>query len=107
MLIVGSNDEIVSATKKMMNTKFDMKDMGLADVILGVKITKTSDGLILSQSHYVEKILAKFSKDDTIITRTPVDMNLHLSKNMGEGVSQLEYSRIIGSLMYLMSCTRA
>ncbi|XP_075499434.1 uncharacterized protein LOC142537833 [Primulina tabacum] len=32
--------------------------------------------------------------------------NKHLSKNRGESMSQLEYSRVIGSLMYLMSCTR-
>ncbi|KAL5745221.1 hypothetical protein ACOSP7_026367 [Xanthoceras sorbifolium] len=31
---------------------------------------------------------------------------LHLSKNKGESISQLEYSRVRGSLMYLMSCTR-
>ena len=42
-----------------------MKDMGLADVILGIKISRKSNGLVLSQSHYVDKILEKFSKDDT------------------------------------------
>lgn len=31
----------------------------------------------------------------------------NLKKNLGEGVQQLEYFRIIGSLMYLMNCTRA
>ncbi|KAL5803048.1 hypothetical protein ACOSQ4_031353 [Xanthoceras sorbifolium] len=31
---------------------------------------------------------------------------LHLSKNKGKSISQLEYSRVIGSLMYLMNCTR-
>ena len=31
MLIVGSNDEIIKSTKKMLNSKFDMKDMGIAD----------------------------------------------------------------------------
>ncbi|KAH7852065.1 hypothetical protein Vadar_020159 [Vaccinium darrowii] len=49
MLIVGSNDRVIQSTKDMLNSKFDMKDMGLADVILGVKITRTSDGLALSQ----------------------------------------------------------
>ena len=106
MLIVGSNDRVIQSTKDMLNSKFDMKDMGLADVILGVKITRTSDGLALSQTHYVDKILEQFNQSDTGIARTPVDVSLHLSKNGGEGVSQLEYSRIIGSLMYLMSCTR-
>ena len=106
MLIVGSDDEMIKSTKAMLSTRFDMKDMGLADVILGVKILRTSGGLVLSQSHYVDKILDKFSNDDSGVARTPIDVNLHMSKNRGESVSQLEYSRVIGSLMYLMSCTR-
>ena len=83
-----------------------MKDMGLADVILGIKILRTFDGLILSQAHYVDKILDKFNKDDSGVARIPIDNGLHLSKNKSESISQLEYSRVIGSLMYLMSCTR-
>ena len=106
MLIVGSNNDMIKTTKKMLNSKFDMKDMGIADVILGIKITRTSDGYTLSQSHYVDKILEKFSKNDNSVARTPIDPNHHLGKNIGEGISQLEYSRIIGSLMYLMNCTR-
>ena len=35
-----------------------------------------------------------------------MDVNLHISKNTGEGVSQLQYSQIISSLMYLMNCMR-
>ena len=54
----------------------------------------------------MDKILNKFSKDDSGVARTPLDVNLHMSKNKGESVSQLEYSRVIGSLMYLRSCTR-
>ena len=57
MLIVGSDDDIIKSTKRMLNSSFDMKDMGLADVILGIKISKSSNGLILSLSHYVDKIL--------------------------------------------------
>ena len=106
MLIVGSNNDMIKTTKKMLNSQFDMKDMGIADVILGIKITRTSDGYTLSQSHYVDKILEKFSKNDNSVARTPIDPNHHLGKNIGEGISQLEYSRIIGSLMYLMNCTR-
>ncbi|KAK4382300.1 Retrovirus-related Pol polyprotein from transposon TNT 1-94 [Sesamum angolense] len=41
----------------MLTKHFDMKDMGLADVIIGIKISKMSDGLASSQSHYVETIL--------------------------------------------------
>ncbi|KAK3040689.1 hypothetical protein RJ639_028385 [Escallonia herrerae] len=34
MLIIGSNNEFIKATKKMLTSKFEMKDMGVADVIL-------------------------------------------------------------------------
>ena len=50
---MGSNNEVIKTTKEMFNNKFDMKDLGVADVIHGIKISKTSDGLILSQSHYI------------------------------------------------------
>ena len=91
----------------MLNSRFDMKDMGLADMILGIKITRISNRLILSQSHYVDKILEKFNKDDSGVARIPLDNNsLHLSKKRREDISQVEYSRVIKSLMYLMSYTR-
>ena len=83
-----------------------LKDMVPANVILGIKITSTLDGLILSQSHYDDKILEKFNKDDSSIAKTPFNISQHLSKNKCENVSQVEYSRIIGGLMYLLNCTR-
>ena len=90
MLIIGSNIEMIKTTKKMLNSK--MKDMGVADVILGIKISKTSEGYTLSQSHYVEKILSKFGKHDDRPAMTPIDPSLHLFKNTGKDISQLEYS---------------
>src|SRR5438270_1075425 len=86
ILIIGSNDKMIKSTKDMLNSKFDMKDMGLADVILGIKITRTSDGISLNQSHYIDKILEKFNKGDTYEVKTPIDPNQHLLKNKGESV---------------------
>ena len=106
LLIVGSDETMIISTKNMFNSRFDTKYMGPADVILGIKLIRTSYGVILSQSHYVDNILGKFDKDNFGIARTPVDVTLHLSKNKGESVSQVEYFRVIGSLIYLMSCTR-
>ena len=50
--------------------------------------------------------LGKFDKYNSGIARTSADITLHFSKNKVESVSQVEYTRVIGSLMYLMSCTR-
>ena len=51
MLIISSNNKMIKSTKDMLNSSFDMKDMGIADVILGIKISRTLERLILSQSH--------------------------------------------------------
>ena len=64
MLIMGSNSDVIKETKKLLCSNFDMKDMGVADVILGIKIVKTPDGLALTQSHYIEKVLQKFLKQE-------------------------------------------
>ncbi|GJY76411.1 retrotransposon protein, putative, ty1-copia subclass [Tanacetum coccineum] len=106
MLIIGSNEKMIKSTKDMLKSKFDMKDMGLADVILGIKIIRTQNGLVLSQAHYVDKILNTHNAGDSGQARTSIDTIMHLSKNRGLGVAQLEYSRIIGMLMYLMIGTR-
>ncbi|GJR87318.1 retrovirus-related pol polyprotein from transposon TNT 1-94 [Tanacetum coccineum] len=106
MLIINSNGKMIKPTKDMLKSKFDMKDMGLADVILGIKIIRTHNELVLSQAHYVDKILKTHNAGDSGLARTPIDTSMHLSKNRGVGVAQLEYSRIIGMLMYLMTSTR-
>ncbi|GJX63214.1 hypothetical protein Tco_0296114 [Tanacetum coccineum] len=82
------------------------KDMGLPDVILGIKIIRTQNGLVLSQAHYVDKILNTHNVGYSGQARTLIDTIMHLFKNRGLGVAQLEYSRIIGMLMYLMIGTR-
>jgi hypothetical protein len=60
ILILGSNDHMIKSTKKMLTNKFDMKDLGVVDVILGINIFRTSNRYVLSQSHYIEKVLDKF-----------------------------------------------
>ncbi|KAL6286505.1 hypothetical protein ACE6H2_010895 [Prunus campanulata] len=90
----------------MLNASFDMKDLGQADVILGIQIKRTKDGYILTQSHYVEQILRKFGHFDSKPAVTPFDANCKLKKHVGDAIAQLEYSQVIGSLMYVMNSTR-
>jgi len=50
MLILGTNTKVIKSTKRMLSNNFDMKDLGVTDIILGIKITRTSDEISLSQS---------------------------------------------------------
>ena len=44
MLIMGTSKDAINSTKKMFNSSFDMKDLGQANVILGIQIKRNSDG---------------------------------------------------------------
>ncbi|CAM8926395.1 unnamed protein product [Rhodiola kirilowii] len=83
-----------------------MKDMGVADVILGIKIKRENKGLALTQSHYVEKVLKKLNYLNCSPVSTHMDPSVKLMPNTGEAISQLEYSQVIGCLMYAMTSTR-
>nr|GEV50985.1 zinc finger, CCHC-type [Tanacetum cinerariifolium] len=77
MLIFGTDQVQVDLTKEILPSKFSMKDMGEANIILGIRIKYESNGIAISQCHYIKK-----------------------------AVSQLEYSRVIRCLMYAMTYTR-
>ncbi|XP_073526018.1 uncharacterized protein [Phyllobates terribilis] len=61
---------------------------------------------MLTQSHYIEKVLKKFNYHECTPANTPIDPSAHLFPNREASLSQLEYSSVIGCLMYAMTSTR-
>ncbi|GKA38822.1 retrovirus-related pol polyprotein from transposon TNT 1-94 [Tanacetum coccineum] len=89
MLIIGSNDKMIKSTKDMLKSKFDMKDMGLADVILGIKIIRTHNGLVLSTRPDLAYAVSRLSR----YTSNPSDAHW---KAMTRVLHYLRYSRDYG-----------
>nr|GEU34308.1 hypothetical protein [Tanacetum cinerariifolium] len=106
ILIFGTDQNQVDKTKKFLSLSFSTKDMGEADIILGIKIKRENKGIVITQSHYIEKILKKFNREDCSLVSTPIDPIEKLRPNTGKPVDQLEYSRAIFCLMYAMTSTR-
>ncbi|GJU70482.1 zinc finger, CCHC-type containing protein [Tanacetum coccineum] len=96
----------VDLTKEFFLSKFFIKDMGKDDVILGIKIKHESNGITISQSYYIKKVMKKFNYFDCTPVSTPMDTSEKLMHNNGQAVSQLEYSTVISCLMYVMTCIR-
>ena len=59
ILIFGSNMHFINDVKSFLSKFFYMKDLGRVDVILGIKLIKKNDGMIFTQSYYVEKLYIK------------------------------------------------
>nr|GEV00523.1 zinc finger, CCHC-type [Tanacetum cinerariifolium] len=97
--IMPGNENKVDLTKEFLSSRFFMKDMREVDVILGIRIKHESNGIAISQSHYIEKVLKKFNYSDCTPVSIPLDTCEKLMPNKGLAVSQLEYSRVISCLM--------
>ena len=108
LLIFGPNMDIITAAKMLLKNNFDMKDLGEANVILGKKISRTSNGIFVDQSHYIENFLKKYNYFDCKPASISFDSNVHLFPTKGENdiYKQKEYAGIIGSLRYVIDCTR-
>jgi len=60
-----------------------MKDLGVVDVTLKIKISIIFYGLVVSLNLIIlKKIMDKFFKDDNNIVK--ILINVHMSKNKGE-----------------------
>ena len=82
-----------------------MKDLGAAKKILGMKITRDrkSSLLFLSQHNYINKVLQRFNMYDSKPVCTPIAP--HFKEDV-EYMSKVSYSSAVGSLMYVMVCSR-
>jgi len=83
MLILGTNIKVIKSTKQMLSSNFDMKNLGIADVILGIKITRTSDGISLSQSHFADRMIERFKEHEIKENTNHFLSHIHLHKNTG------------------------
>ena len=107
VLILSDGMKGIIETKRFLSSTFKMKDLGEVDIILGIKINRNSEDYALNQTHYIEKVVSKFSHLKIKDANTPFDSSVKLKKNDGRAVAQLEYASAIGSLMYVAQCTRA
>nr|GEZ34459.1 hypothetical protein [Tanacetum cinerariifolium] len=106
MWIFGTGQNQVDNTKKFLSLRFSIKDMGEVDVILGIKIKHENKEIVITQFHYIEKLLKKFNCENCTSVSTLMDPVEKLKQNTGKPVDQLEYSRAICCLMYAMASTR-
>ncbi|XXG80088.1 hypothetical protein AAC387_Pa09g1030 [Persea americana] len=83
ILLIGNDVEVLSLVKVWLNSQFDMKDLGEASHILGIKHLR--DGkqrmLGLSQAVYIDAILAHFSMLDSKKGFLPFRHGITLSKD--------------------------
>uniref|UniRef100_A0A3Q7J8T1 Reverse transcriptase Ty1/copia-type domain-containing protein n=1 Tax=Solanum lycopersicum TaxID=4081 RepID=A0A3Q7J8T1_SOLLC len=82
MLIAGSSMREINNLKTRLSAVFEMKDLGPAKQILGMKISRDRSvcTLNLSQELYIEKMLRRFRINNSKPRTTPLANHFKLSK---------------------------
>jgi len=116
MLIASCDKFSIRKLKTQLSNEFEMKELSAAKKILGMEIRKDRQAgkLFLSQQRYIEKVLYRFNMNDCKPVSTPLAGHFKLSsylcpnsKEDMEYMSHVPYANAIGSLMYVMICTRS
>ena len=84
ILLIGNDVLVLQSVKIWLSKNFSMKDLGEAIYILGIKIyrDRTKRLLGLSQSTYIDKMLKRFSIEQSKRGYIPMVSGITLSKSM-------------------------
>lgn len=109
ILLLGKDIGMLSSVKVWLAKTFDMKDLGEASYILGIKIHRNRKNrtIGLFQVTYIDKVLVRFAMQDSKKGIISFRHGAHLSKNHcpktpeeKEQMRSIPYASTIGSLMY-------
>ncbi|MBW0515332.1 hypothetical protein O181_055047 [Austropuccinia psidii MF-1] len=100
----------LSHFKSEIKKEFEVKDIGTAELMLGISICHLSDSILLSQAHYTELLLDQYGMRNCQPVVTPLIPNQHLDKATEENVVafknlNVNYQSAISGLSYLSTAT--
>ena len=109
ILVITNNTYMLNSIKNQISTAFETRDLGPATFFLGIDIIRdrTTKTIKLTQTRHTTDLLSKFNMEKSKPFDTPSSIAIKLTAD-GEPLDTKEhpYSTLIGSLMYLASCTR-
>jgi hypothetical protein len=106
LVIAGSNAKCINSFKEQLSAEYDMKDLGPISHLLGMEVTQdlSRNTLKLSQETYIRSILRRFNFQTEKPSSVPMSPGLQLERD--DKVDDSPYPQLVGSLLYLSSCTR-
>ena len=114
LLVAGSDMQEIANLKQKLSKQFEMKHLGAAKHILGMRIKRdTNSRTLLSQDKYINKVLSRFNMQNAKVVSTHLGLHFRLSKEQSPKteeerayMAKVSYASAIGSLMCVMVCTR-
>lgn len=101
IILTASSTFLMRNIIDSLTVEFSMKDLGNLHHFLGMGVTRSADGMFLSQIHYMLEILDRGAMTDCKPCSTPVDTCAKLSDDGPPIADATHYRGIAGALQYL------
>lgn len=103
ILLTGKDCEVDKMIKKL-EEEFSARNMGNPTTFLGLQMTDINGEIKLNQTNLINKLLKVFNMQNCKGAQTPMERGFQIPEN--ENIIDVPFRQLIGSLMYLSTCTR-
>ncbi|XP_073222347.1 secreted RxLR effector protein 161-like [Cicer arietinum] len=102
LLVTKSNSKAIEEFKEIVKDEFEMTYLGKLSYFLGIKFTKTKEGLLMHQKKYVGEVIRMYNMVDCNPTVTPIGCNAKLGTETEEELDDSTlFKQVVASLRYL------
>ncbi|OWZ03552.1 polyprotein [Phytophthora megakarya] len=110
-IVIAANAKDIAGVVAALGTKFKLKDLGRVKHLLGMEINyKPGEILCISQTAYIDRMLQRFGLATAKSVRSPQMQNEPTlpveKKTKFINDADLPFREMVGSLQYLVHCTR-
>ncbi|CAL8998283.1 unnamed protein product [Prunus brigantina] len=102
MIVTGDDPDERKALQEYLSKEFEMKDLGTLKYFLGIEVSRSHQGIFLSQRKYVMNLLTETRMMGCKPVNTPMEENHKLGECTDHKPTNKEqYQRLVGRLIYL------
>lgn len=105
LLFFCTDDNERKRVKETLMSKFEMRDLGEASHVLGMRIRRDDTKFSLDQATYICQLLEKFNMSDCATVNVPMGQE-GITEDSPPLEEDVPYRELIGCLQWLSLCTR-
>jgi hypothetical protein len=111
LIVMATNKTLINQVRNQLKTEFDIKELGELKYCLGIEVIRDrkSKTIKINQEAMIKRVSERFGVQECKNVYIPADANSRLIKPSDEDKDQSSgkpYRELVGSLMYIMVCTR-
>jgi hypothetical protein len=111
LIVLAKTKQSIDQVSKQLKAEFDIKELGEVTFCLGIQVkrNRSRKTIEINQEAMIDRVAERFKVEDCKPTHLPADANsklIRMKSEEGEKASGMPYRELVGSLMYIMVCTR-